>query len=65
MTERPFLELRMGEHWMGVRWLKTVPLGSEILRLPGRPGTVDVALVYDVLHGGYFPEARQPAHLLG
>jgi len=33
--------------------------------LPVPPGTADVALVYDVLHGGYFPEARQRMDLLG
>jgi len=33
-------------------------------RLPVPPETADVALVYDVLHGGYFPEAEQRARLL-
>ena len=37
--------------------------GSRPLPVP--PGTVDFALVYDVLHGGYFPEARQRMDLLG
>jgi len=32
--------------------------------LPVPPGTVDVALVYDVLHGGYFPEANDRMDLL-
>ncbi len=34
-------------------------------RLPVPPGAVDVALLYDVLHGGYFPEASQRIELLG
>jgi len=33
-------------------------------RLPVPPETADVALVYDVLHGGYFPEAEQRVRLL-
>jgi len=33
-------------------------------RLPVPPGGVDVALVYDVLHGGYFPEANERTDLL-
>jgi len=32
--------------------------------LPVPPRTVDVALVYDVLHGGYFPEANERTDLL-
>jgi len=32
--------------------------------LPVPPGTADVAIVYDVLHGGYFPEAQQRIDLL-
>jgi len=37
--------------------------GSGPLSVP--PRTVDVALVYDVLHGGYFPEANERIELLG
>lgn len=33
-------------------------------RLPVPPETADVALVYDVLHGGYLPEAEQRVRLL-
>ena len=33
--------------------------------LPVPPETVDIALVYDVLHGGYFPEAHERMDLLG
>ena len=34
-------------------------------RLPVPPESVDIALLYDVLHGGYFPEASQRIELLG
>ena len=34
-------------------------------RLPVPPEAIDVALLYDVLHGGYFPEANQRIELLG
>jgi len=36
--------------------------GSGCLPVP--PEAVDVALIYDVLHGGYFPQANQPIDLL-
>jgi len=32
--------------------------------LPVPPGTVDLAIVYDVLHGGYFPDANERIDLL-
>jgi len=34
-------------------------------QLPVPPEIADVALVYDVLHGGYFPEPAQRVQLLG
>lgn len=37
--------------------------GSGPLSVP--PRTVDVALVYDVLHGGYFPGVNERTDLLG
>jgi len=38
---------------------------SDSEPLPVPSGTADVALVYDVIHGGYFPEANHRIDLLG
>ncbi len=37
---------------------------SQYGRVPVRTGTIDVVVLFDVLHGGYFPEKKQRDNLL-
>lgn len=46
-----------------LRNIEPIHIG-EAEALPLRPCSVDVALLYDVLHGGYFPEAAQRSAVL-
>ncbi len=47
----------------GLRNINTVHV-AQYGAIPIRAGTIDVILIYDVLHGGYFPEKAQRDNLL-
>ncbi len=47
----------------GLRNIDTVHV-AQYGTIPIRAGTIDVILLYDVLHGGYFPEKAQRDNLL-
>ena len=54
---------RQHAHKAGITNLRTVHV-SEEGPIPVPKGSVDVVLLYDILHGGYFPEAAQRVRLL-
>jgi ubiquinone/menaquinone biosynthesis C-methylase UbiE len=56
-------ELRRTVRRKGLRNVEHLHV-SEGGRIPLRAGSMDIALLYDVLHRGYHPEASQRKHIL-